>query len=257
MSSDAASGPYRGDELKIDGAAGNADLSEAYAVDQLLPEPLPTGSGEGGPMGLFKAWFDEAHTRKVQPNPHAMTLCTVDPGGTPSARIVLCKGIELDPGAIVFYSNRASRKGRALEANPHASLVFHWDALDRQVRIEGPVTLVSDVESDAYFQSRKVGSRVGAWSSDQSEPIESRAAMIEKVERTVEELGVDLTKDDADGQHVPRPAHWGGYRVWARAIEFWVGGPGRVHDRARWTRELTSSGDGFGANAWSATRLQP
>lgn len=232
-------------------AQDRADQSEAFAVQQLLPEELPAH-----PFVIFKSWWDEAHARRVQPNPHAMCLATIDPDGRPSARVVLCKGMALDPGAgyLVFYTNRSSRKGGALEANPRASLVFHWDQLDRQVRIEGPVVRSPDEESDRYFATRPLESRIGAWCSDQSQPIASRDDLLAKVGMTIMRLGVALDDEKAV---VPRPPHWGGYRVWVESLELWVGGPGRVHDRARWTRSLTAAGSGFTPGPFAATRLQP
>lgn len=229
----------------------NADQSDAFAIGQQLPETLPEN-----PFGLFKEWWDEAHAQRVQPNPHAMCLATIDQDGTPSARMVLCKGMNLDPAAgyLVFYTNRTSRKGVALEANPKAALLFHWDDLDRQVRFEGRIVRSPDSESDAYFASRPLESRIGAWCSDQSKPIESRDALLGKVAMTIMQLGVQIDDDKAV---VPRPKHWGGYRVWISAAELWVGGPGRVHDRARWERTLTPNGDGFIPAPFSATRLQP
>lgn len=218
-----------------------------------LPDHLPKS-----PVPLFHAWFDDAHRRRVQPNPNAMTLATVDPDGRPSARIVLCKSIHEDPGFLVFYTNYEGRKGRALAANPRAAVVFHWDDLDRQVRVEGPVTRSPADESDDYFQSRRWESRVGAWASAQSEPIASRDALIAKVRRTAGELGVDLAGAVA-GQpvEVARPPNWGGYRLWFERVELWCSGIGRVHDRAAWTRTLTPAGEGFKGGPWSSTRLQP
>jgi pyridoxamine 5'-phosphate oxidase len=230
-------------------------LLEAYG-SEMLPDPLPAE-----PFALFRAWFDEAHQRRVQPNPNAMTLATVDPDGRPSARIVLCKAIHEDPGRIVFYTNYNGRKGAALAANPRASLVFHWDPLDRQARIEGPVLRSPAEESDAYFRSRRLESRLGAWASDQSRPVESREKLLEQVAERARELGVDLSKiaDGGGGEdaEIPRPPHWGGYRVWAERVELWCAGTGRVHDRAEWTRSLTPAGDGYTGGPWSATRLQP
>lgn len=231
--------------------AGNADQSDAFAVPQLLPEELPSH-----PFGIFKSWWDEAHAKRAQPNPHAMYLATVDADGRPSARTVLCKGMNLDPttGFIVFYTNRNSRKGESLKANPRASVVFHWDALDRQVRVEGPVVQSPDAESDAYFASRPLESRIGAWVSDQSKPIASRDDLLAKVGETILRLGVQLDDEKAS---VPRPPHWGGYRIWIESMELWVGGPGRVHDRAKWVRGLARHGEGFTGNPFYATRLQP
>lgn len=232
----------------------NDDGSDAFSVPQLLPDDLPSD-----PFGIFKGWWDEAHAGRVQPNPHAMCLSTVDADGRPGARMVLCKGMDLDVskgGYLVFYTNRNSRKGEALAKNPRAALLFHWDDLDRQVRVEGRVVRSPDEESDRYFASRPLESRIGAWASDQSRPIGSRTDLIIRVAETMQRLGVVL---DDESQVIPRPEHWGGYRVWVESMELWVGGPGRVHDRARWTRTLTPTPDakGFVPGAFAATRLQP
>ncbi|MEZ6241962.1 MAG: pyridoxamine 5'-phosphate oxidase [Phycisphaerales bacterium] len=218
-----------------------------------LPEPLPSE-----PMTTLDAWLDEAWSRRDVPNPNAMTLASVDAEGRPAARIVLCKSVEPERGSLVFYTNYRGRKGRELEANPHVACVLHWDHLQRQVRVEGVVTKTSAAESDAYFRTRSWESRLGAWASDQSEPIASREALLEKVAEKAIELGVDLGAI-VDGREVeiPRPPHWGGYRVWADRVELWVGACGRVHDRARWTRELTRDGNAYKGGAWSVTRLQP
>lgn len=224
--------------------------SDLFGLTQHLPDALPAE-----PMPMFKAWFDEAHARKAQPNPNAMALATIDPDGRPSLRIVLCKDIDISRGSITFYTNRTSRKGVALETHPRAAVVFHWDVFDRQVRIEGPVTHTTDAESDAYFASRSVASRIGAWASDQSRPIASRGELLAKVASAVARHGVNLANPFSTG--VPRPAHWGGYRIWAESVELWMGSNVRVHDRARWTRTLTRAGDGYTGSAWSATRLQP
>ncbi|MEM7754128.1 MAG: pyridoxamine 5'-phosphate oxidase [Planctomycetota bacterium] len=221
----------------------------------MLPDPLPAE-----PFTLFRAWFDEAEAAKNQPNPNAMTLATVDADGRPSARIVLCKGIESEPGCVIFYTNYQSRKGRALEANPAAALIFHWDHPDRQVRIEGVVERTTPAESDAYYNSRRWESRIGAWASDQSQPVESRERLLEQVSEKVMELDLDLAKL-ADGKgdelEIPRPAHWGGFRVWVDRMELWSGGTGRVHDRAAWTRKREVKDGAVAWGAWDATRLQP
>lgn len=222
---------------------------------ETLPDPLPDE-----PFALFGGWFDEAQASGNQPNPNAMTVATVTPDGKPGARIVLCKGVEPDRGSIVFYTNYQSPKGRALEANPYAALVFHWDHFDRQVRIEGVVERTSAAESDAYFQSRRWESRLGAWASDQSQPIESRARLLEKVTERAMELDLDIAKI-ADGKgeelEIRRPAHWGGFRVTAERVELWTGGTGRVHDRASWTRKPVAHNGAVEWGPWSATRLQP
>ena len=229
-----------------------SDLPPSLVGAPTLPDPLPTD-----PVAVFRLWFDEAREKRVQPNPNAFTLATIDPDGRPSARIVLCKQIIADPGAIVFYTNYQGRKGLALTAHPRAAAVFHWDVLDRQVRIEGPVTRSPAAESDAYFASRPWQSRVGAWASDQSRPIASRAALLEQVRARMAELGLRSGVGDGEDPSIPRPPHWGGLRIWIERIELWVGGPGRVHDRAAWSRELVPSGESMAAGAWASTRLQP
>lgn len=257
MSTDArsAGGHHRDGAGAGSGEGAGEAVASAYERGELLPEPLPAE-----PFGLVGAWFDEAQSRGDQPNPNAMTLATVDADGRPSARIVLCKGMDRAAGYIVFYTNYESRKGRALAANARASLIFHWDHADRQVRVEGPVVRSPAAESDGYFRSRRWESRIGAWASRQSEPIESRDALLAQVAERVMELGVDLSLI-VDGQgekiEVPRPPHWGGFRVWAERVELWCGGVGRVHDRAEWRRELRASGEGFVAGSWRSTRLQP
>lgn len=235
--------------------ADQRDVSEAYSPPELLPEPLPAD-----PFPIVRAWFDDAHQRRIQPNPNAMTVASVDSGGDPQARVVLCKRLDDASGYAVFYTNYQSRKGEALLATGKAAAVFHWDALDRQVRIEGPVVQSPAEESDAYFASRPLESRIGAWASDQSRPVGSRQELLDRVAEAMArfKVSVEDIRSNADVQ-VPRPPHWGGFRLWAARVELWVGGPGRVHDRACWTRTLSASqeADGFRAGPWAGTRLQP
>ena len=229
------------------GTFDQTDLDSRFAHRQLLPDPLPNE-----PLRLLRAWFDSARQEKAQPNPDAMALATIDADGRPSARIVLCKRID-DAGYLVFFTNYRSRKGRALAANPRAAAVFHWDSLDKQARIEGVAVPSPDDESDAYFVSRPFEARLGAWASQQSDPIASRAALIEQIARTASRLGVS-----GEASEVPRPPHWGGYRLWADRVELWSAGPGRLHDRAVWARGLAPAGPNtFAAGPWSAIRLQP
>lgn len=216
---------------------------------ELLPENLPTD-----PLPLFESWFIDARQRASQPNPDSMVLATVGSGGQPSARVVLCKRVNLDLGYIVFFTNYRSRKGQELQAHPRAAAVFHWDALHRQVRIEGRITLSPSAESDQYFESRALDSRIGAWASEQSTPLASREMLAQKVRSVAERFGV---KPGAMQGTVPRPPHWGGFRLWIEAIELWSEGANRVHDRAVWTRSLTEGGDGYQGRTWSATRLYP
>ncbi len=221
-----------------------------------LPDPLPTE-----PMQILAGWLAHATATKLTPNPNAMTLATVDIGvepPLPDARVVLCK--ELDPiaGTIVFYTNYHSVKGRQLENLPSATAVFHWDGLELQARVHGPVTRTSSAESDAYFNSRPLISRLGAWASKQSQPVSSRAALLRQLREIEARFQVDDALDRTKDKPVPRPAHWGGFRIWAESIELWIGQRGRLHERARWRREL--SGDDAGSyrgGAWDGRRLQP
>jgi len=230
--------------------AATISPNDAFPLPERLPDDLP-----GDPMPMARDWLDRAWADRVQPNANAMYLATVGAGGQPSLRAVLCKELVVDPGYVIFYTNLKSRKAREIARNPRVALLLHWDAMDRQVRIEGRAVESPAQESDRYFATRSLASKIGAWTSEQSEPIESRAALMAKVTRTMLELGVRL--DDPDAQ-APRPPYWGGFRVWAAHVELWVGQASRVHDRARWSRSLTPGADGgFVCGAWTSTRLQP
>lgn len=213
--------------------------------EQSLPETLPAE-----PLALAAAWLAEAGRSGTQPNPDAMVLATCGSDGRPAARVVLCKGIDPAAGSVRFVGNYNSRKGRELAANPRAALVFHWDHLHRQVRMEGVVHKVSATDSDRYFASRNRESQLGAHASEQSDPVGSRAAL---------RAQLDAVQARYPGATpVPRPAHWGGFVMWVDAVELWVEGRARLHDRALWRREFTPTNNitpVFGA--WSSTRLQP
>lgn len=190
------------------------------------------------PFVQFDVWFKEALDAQL-PEPNTMTLATVDESGRPSARIVLIKGA--DERGFVFFTNYESRKGRELAHNPNAALLFYWIELERQVRVEGRIEKTSEEESDRYFASRPLGSRIGAWASEQSAVIESRALL----EAREKEIGARF------GENPPRPPHWGGYRLVPSSIEFWQGRPSRLHDRLLYTRDAAS------ASGWKIAHLAP
>ena len=207
------------------------DLRKSYERDALTDD-----RASGDPLEQFGRWMQDALGAGV-PEPNAMTLATVGADGRPSSRVVLIKGYDAE--GIVWYTNYDSRKGRDLAVNPHAALQFHWVELERVVRIEGRVERVAPAESDAYFASRPLASRIGAWASDQSQPIEGRALLVARAA----EYGLKY------GLNPPRPPHWGGYRLKPDRWEFWQGRPSRLHDRLRYRLQP----DG----AWLRDRLAP
>jgi pyridoxamine 5'-phosphate oxidase len=231
-------------------------LVDAFAESPELPTPLPPD-----PFPLLKAWFDEAKAAKHVPNPDAISLATVGPGGEPSCRIVLCRGIDVATGRITFFTNDQGRKGTELASSGRAAVVFHHDHWDRQVRVEGLVVKSPDTESDAYFYSRRWESRLSAWTSDQSRPTQGRAELLAKMATVIQRLGIDPNTLMQTGPEtkIPRPPHWGGWRLHATRCELWLGGTGRLHDRAQWTREFSGIPDqpGTTATPWHSTRLQP
>jgi pyridoxamine 5'-phosphate oxidase len=224
---------------------------------ETLPDPLPAN-----PLTLAAQWLAQARSDGAQPNPDSMILATVDGSGHPSARVLLCKEIDAPTGFILFYTNYQSRKGRELKMNPLAAVVFHWDHRHRQVRAEGRVEMLSDAENDAYFRTRPWQSRIGAWASQQSEPVQSRTVLAASVAAAARRFGIPYggpgTEEPQDvAAEVPRPSHWGGYRLRVDAVELWVEGEFRIHDRARWTRTPDLKQDVDSANTWSVSRLQP
>lgn len=196
---------------------------------------LDVGDLDVDPVKAFERWFAEAEAvEAIEPN--AMALATADEGGAPSVRMVLLKGV--DPRGFVFFTDRRSAKGSDLAINPHAALLFWWPELERQVRVTGAVSRTTDAESEAYYRSRPLGSRLGAWASEQSAVIESRGAL-----ETAAAQAADRHGDDP-----PLPPHWGGYRVTPEVVEFWQGREDRLHDRLRYRRE---------GGKWVVERLSP
>jgi pyridoxamine 5'-phosphate oxidase len=207
------------------------DLRKEYVRESLDAQDVARD-----PLVQFSRWFQEALNAGL-PEPNAMTLATVDARMQPAARIVLLKGY--DDRGFVFYTNYQSRKANDLVHNARAALLFHWIELERQVRIEGAVEQVSSEDSDEYYRSRPLGSRLGAWASPQSQVVAGR----EELEARLEQVA------SSHGDDPPRPGHWGGYRVLPQMLEFWQGRPSRMHDRIRYGRE--------GSGGWRIERLAP
>jgi pyridoxamine 5'-phosphate oxidase len=215
-------------------------LSALDGLDMIAPDSLtPIDFTEADePFGLFRSWFAEA--QRSEPNdPEAMALATVDENGLPDVRMVLCK--EADEMGVAFYTNAESAKGRELAAAPRAAALFHWKSLRRQARFRGSVSTLGDAESDAYFASRARQSRLGAWASAQSRPLESRAAL---------EAAVDAYALEFADRDIPRPPYWRGYRLAPIEIEFWRDGASRLHDRVLFSRSQIGA-------PWTRRRLYP
>jgi pyridoxamine 5'-phosphate oxidase len=219
-------------------------------MEERLRETTPAWDGSdplpGDPLAVAARWLEDAFAAGLQSEPHAVALATQEPGGGPAVRMVLCQAIDAVAGTLAFYTHRESAKGRDLAARPRAALCFFFGPQRRQVRVAGPVTLASDAASDAYFAPRPREAQLGAWASRQSEPVASRAELRRRVGEVEKRFA---------GTAVPRPAGWGGYLVWAETVELWIsGGPARLHDRGRWTRDLS---DPARPGGWLGERLQP
>lgn len=208
------------------------NMRKIYQLQSLLEKDL-----NENPIAQFENWWQQAVESKIE-EPNAMALATCDASGKPSARIVLLK--EIKDNGFVFFTNYQSRKGKEIEENPFVSLLFFWKELERQVRIEGKIKKIPAAESDEYFNSRPPESRIGAWSSPQSNVINSRDTLQKNVEKYTSQFGT---------KNIPRPEFWGGYIVEPQRIEFWQGRPGRLHDRLQYS--LTEN------NEWIIKRLAP
>jgi pyridoxamine 5'-phosphate oxidase len=215
-----------------------ADLRKSYELAEMDEK-----ASAADPMQQFKQWLDEAIAAEV-PEPNAMTLATVSSDMRPSMRVVLIKGF--DERGIVWYTNYSSRKGQELAGNPFAALQFHWVELERTVRIEGVVEKISEAESDAYFQSRPLDSRIGAWASPQSEVISGRSVLVANAAL----YGAKFLLQP------PRPPHWGGYRLKPNNWQFWQGRKSRLHDRLRYTLQADEAKNSD-ENSWLRERLAP
>lgn len=198
---------------------------------------LEEGSLSSDPMMQVERWLEEADEQGVY-EPNAMVISTIDPDGAPTSRTVLCRGVS--EHGITFFTDYTSQKGRALAVHPEVAVVFPWYTLHRQIKIRGVVEKVSEADSDAYFDTRPRDSRIGAWASDQSQPIDSREALEEKV--------AEATRRFDGVEQVPRPEKWGGYLIRPTSIEFWAGRRSRLHDRVRFVKR---------ADGWEIERLQP
>jgi len=208
-----------------------ADIRKDYQLKSLSEFEV-----NDNPFSQFSSWWDEAVQSEII-EVNAMTLSTITKEGRPSSRIVLLKGF--DAKGFVFFSNYNSNKGQQISSNSHVSLLFFWKELERQIRIDGVCSKVSAEESDAYFNSRPIGSRLGAWASPQSEKIQDREVLVERLASVTQEFGIE---------NIPRPPHWGGYQVIPTRIEFWQGRSNRLHDRILYEQHELS---------WQISRLAP
>ena len=228
--------------MKITGLGTNHASTPKMSDTTPIEHPSWLTSGDftaaDEPLGLFAAWLKDATTSEPR-DPTAMTLATVDADGLPNARMVLLKGT--DERGFVFYTNMDSQKGRELDVQPQAAMVFHWKSLNRQVRVRGDVERVSDAEADAYFATRPKQAQIGAWASKQSAPLERRLAFEKAVARYAVKYAIS---------EVPRPPYWSGYRIVPLRIEFWHDRPFRLHDRIEFRRDALSA-------PWNKTRLYP
>ena len=210
------------------------------------------------PLLLLQSWLNEAMELDLQPNPDTMAIATSNSQGLPNVRMVLCKEINTEEGYVVFYTNYNSVKSMEIKENPKCSALFHWDKLGYQIRIRGEILQSPDEENDAYFASRHLGSQVGAWASNQSDPVVDRQALDDQFRKILDRFNLTNESITRNEQKIPRPPHWGGYRLWVEEIEFWLNQKDRLHDRLHFRRVLTISSEGIETEKkWAVKRLQP
>ncbi len=210
------------------------------------------------PLLLLQSWFNEALELDLQPNPDTMAIATSNSQGLPNVRMVLCKEINTEEGYVVFYTNYNSVKSMEIKENPKCSALFHWDKLGYQIRIRGEILQSPDEENDAYFASRHLGSQVGAWASNQSNPVVDRQALDDQFRKILDRFNLTNESITRNEKKIPRPPHWGGYRLWIEEIEFWLNQKDRLHDRLHFRRALTISSEDIETEKnWTVKRLQP
>jgi len=225
-------------------------------VSLSVPVPPPED-----PVRVIREWLDEATREAVQRHPNTMTLATVAASGQPSARVVLLKDLSVADGYVVFHTHYESRKSVELRENNQAAAVIHWDRLGRQVRLEGLVVRSPTAESDEYFATRPWRSQINAWTSEQSRPLGDPDELDDRAREKAQELGLADLDDSPENSRpggLSRPEFWGGYRLWFAAVELWMEGPDRFHERLRYERSVTSQDEHtFQTGPWSVQRLQP
>ena len=210
------------------------------------------------PLLLLQSWLNEAMELDLQPNPDTMAIATSNSQGLPNVRMVLCKEINTEEGYVVFYTNYNSVKSLEIKENPKCSGLFHWDKLGYQIRIRGEILQSPDEENDTYFAGRHLGSQVGAWASNQSNPVEDREALDDQFKKILDRFNLTSESITRNEQKIPRPPNWGGYRLWIEEIEFWLNQKDRLHDRLHFRRALTISSEGIETEKkWTVKRLQP
>jgi len=233
---------------------------ESRAVSPPLPVPLPED-----PLPVVQEWLDEATREAVQRHPNAMTLATVDSDGQPSARVVLLKTLSITQGFAIFHTHYGSRKGIELGASALAAAVMHWDKLGKQVRLEGTAVRSPGEESDDYFATRSWQSQLNAWVSDQSQPLSDPSDLSQRASEKARQLGLPdpmatapREPEESAQTRLARPPFWGGYRLWFAAVELWMEGSDRFHDRVRYERSLAPlDACTFQTGSWGRRRLQP